>query len=129
MSCLAALVCPPVYAHPAAAHASVIHQTTVLILEPPPVLQSCVNHSCNPNAAATCDQGNHTVAIVAQRDIRAGEEVTLSYIDESLPYKQRQAELRDYGFVCRCDKCVADAAAARARRQGAAKGTKVGKRR
>lgn len=92
-------------------------------------LQSCVNHSCNPNAAATCDQGDNTVAIVARRDIRAGEEVTLSYIDEGLPYKQRQAELRDYGFVCRCDTCIADAAAAKARRQGAAKGMKVGKRR
>jgi SET domain-containing protein len=36
-----------------------------------------LNHSCAPNAAAECDQG--AIWIVAQRDIRAGEEVTFNY--------------------------------------------------
>ncbi|EFJ45026.1 SET and zf-MYND domain-containing protein [Volvox carteri f. nagariensis] len=93
-------------------------------------LQSCINHSCDPNCTAVCDTGDRTVTVLAQRDIAAGEEITLSYIDVTLPYKERQAALRDYGFVCRCTRCVADAAAARSKRQGgAAKGFKVGRRR
>ncbi|GLI60574.1 hypothetical protein VaNZ11_002733 [Volvox africanus] len=92
-------------------------------------LQSCINHSCDPNCTAACDTGDRTVTILAQRDIPAGEEITVSYIDLSLPYKERQADLRDYGFVCRCVRCVAEAAEARAKRKGTAKGVKVGRRR
>ncbi|PNH04170.1 Histone-lysine N-methyltransferase ATXR2 [Tetrabaena socialis] len=93
--------------------------------------QSCINHSCDPNATAAADSGDRTATLLAQRPIPAGSEVLLSYIDVSLPYKQRQAELRDYGFVCRCGRCAAEAAEARARRQGggAGKGQKVGRRR
>jgi hypothetical protein len=32
-------------------------------------------------------------------------QVTISYIDEELPYEERQAELADYGFTCTCSKC------------------------
>lgn len=32
-------------------------------------------------------------------------QVTISYIDEDLPYEERQAQLADYGFKCRCPKC------------------------
>ncbi|GIL85141.1 hypothetical protein Vretimale_10792 [Volvox reticuliferus] len=92
-------------------------------------LQSCINHSCDPNCTAACDTGDRTVTVLAQRDIPAGEEITLSYIDVSLPYKERQSELRDYGFVCRCVRCLAEAAEARGRRKGAARGVKVGRRR
>ncbi|GIL65835.1 hypothetical protein Vafri_19475 [Volvox africanus] len=92
-------------------------------------LQSCINHSCDPNCTAACDTGDRTVIVLAQRDIPAGEEITVSYIDLSLPYKERQADLRDYGFVCRCARCVAEAAEARGKRKGTAKGVKVGRRR
>ncbi|GFR39660.1 hypothetical protein Agub_g131 [Astrephomene gubernaculifera] len=93
-------------------------------------IQSCINHSCDPNCTAACDTGDRTVTVLAQRDIPAGEEITLSYIDVSLPYKQRQAQLADYGFVCRCSRCTAEAAAARARRGASAKGgVKIGRRR
>lgn len=86
--------------------------------------QSCINHSCDPNCTAACDSGDRTATLLAQRDIAAGEEITLSYIDVSLPYKRRQAELRDYGFVCKCERCTADLAAARAKK--AAGGGKAG---
>ncbi|KXZ55285.1 hypothetical protein GPECTOR_3g421 [Gonium pectorale] len=90
-------------------------------------LQSCINHSCDPNCTAACEGPDATVSVVAQRPIAAGTEITLSYIDVSLPYKARQAELADYGFVCRCERCAAEAAAARARRGGAGgKGLRVG---
>ncbi|KAJ0974792.1 hypothetical protein J5N97_016757 [Dioscorea zingiberensis] len=44
--------------------------------------------------------------IIACRPISVGEEITISYIDEDLPYEERQAQLADYGFKCRCSKCL-----------------------
>ncbi|XP_012086380.1 histone-lysine N-methyltransferase ATXR2 isoform X2 [Jatropha curcas] len=52
-------------------------------------LQSCMNHSCCPNARAF-----------------KREEITISYIEEDLPVEERQALLADYGFRCRCAKCL-----------------------
>lgn len=70
-------------------------------------VQSCINHSCQPNAHALRSGGdpNSFAVIVATQDIPDGDEVTISYIDESLPYEQRQEALQDYGFVCCCPVC------------------------
>jgi hypothetical protein len=87
-------------------------------------LQSCANHSCEPNAAAETDTDGQVV-MLALRSITAGEEVCISYIDEELPVGERKAALLDYGFVCRCGRCERDRAAAQARRRG----VKVGRRR
>lgn len=44
--------------------------------------------------------------MIALRDIRKGEELTISYIDETLPFKDRQAKLKTmYMFTCTCPKC------------------------
>ena len=47
------------------------------------------------------------------------QELLNSYVDVSLPLAKRRAELRDYGFECRCAKCereaVAEAAAGSSR--------------
>ena len=42
----------------------------------------------------------------------AGEELCNPYIDVSLPLAARRRELREYGFECRCAKCVREEAAA-----------------
>lgn len=70
-------------------------------------IQSCINHSCQPNAHAlrSEDDPNSFAVIVATQDIPAGEEVTISYVDESLPYELRQEALQDYGFLCCCPLC------------------------
>ncbi|KAL3157536.1 hypothetical protein ABBQ32_011992 [Trebouxia sp. C0010 RCD-2024] len=70
-------------------------------------VQSCFNHSCQPNAHAlrSGDDPNSFAVIVALQAISTGDEVTLSYIDESLPFEERQEALQDYGFVCRCPLC------------------------
>ena len=54
-------------------------------------MQSCCNHSCAPSAEAAKSQEVTTAAqvagdavLVATRDIAAGEEITLSYVDWSL---------------------------------------------
>ncbi|KAL6651985.1 hypothetical protein ACP70R_010910 [Stipagrostis hirtigluma subsp. patula] len=70
-------------------------------------LQSCMNHSCCPNAKAFKrdeDKDGHAV-IIALKPISKDDEITISYIDEDLPYEERQAELADYGFTCTCSKC------------------------
>ena len=70
-------------------------------------VQSCINHSCQPNAQASRsdDDPNSFAVIVAKEGICAGDEITISYIDESLPYEERQEALQDYGFVCHCPLC------------------------
>ncbi|CAA0816080.1 Histone-lysine N-methyltransferase ATXR2 [Striga hermonthica] len=71
-------------------------------------LQSCMNHSCIPNAKAFKreEDKDGQATIIAERPIRKGEEITISYIDEDLPYKERQESLADYGFTCKCPKCI-----------------------
>lgn len=70
-------------------------------------LQSCINHSCQPNAHAMRSEQdlNCSAVIVAKEPIAAGQEITISYIDEELPYAERQVALQDYGFVCKCVLC------------------------
>eukprot|EP00759_Apiculatamorpha_spiralis_P031627 PhF_6_TR33515/c0_g1_i1/m.48854 len=71
---------------------------------------SCFNHSCEPNVQVTYkDDNREDMWAVAMRDIVAGEELYISYIDESLPYWERQLHLFDhYLFRCVCTKCVAE---------------------
>jgi hypothetical protein len=83
-------------------------------------LQSCANHSCSPNAQAAGDfsGGMH---VIAAKDISPGEEIVISYIDETADYEDRQAMLEDYGFMCKCTKCSDEKAAlAAAEAEGAA---------
>ncbi|KAI5340371.1 hypothetical protein L3X38_019645 [Prunus dulcis] len=42
-------------------------------------------------------------------DLPYPEKVTISYVDEDLPFEERQALLADYGFKCRCPKCLEEA--------------------
>ncbi|KAG2306538.1 hypothetical protein Bca52824_026286 [Brassica carinata] len=77
-------------------------------------LQSCMNHSCCANAKAFKREEDRDgqAVIIALRRISKNEEVTISYIDEELPYKERQALLADYGFTCKCPKCLEDSTVA-----------------
>lgn len=71
-------------------------------------VQSCMNHSCCPNAKAFKreEDKDGQVTIIAVHQIQKEEEVTISYIDEELPYRERQKLLADYGFRCKCPKCL-----------------------
>ncbi|KIX96924.1 uncharacterized protein Z520_07038 [Fonsecaea multimorphosa CBS 102226] len=83
------------------------------ILHPKPAL---MNHSCDPNAFVRFDipptssreefppYGN--ISVHALRPIARGEEVTVSYIDTTLPFDNRQGELKArYFFTCSCSLC------------------------
>ncbi|XP_071691357.1 histone-lysine N-methyltransferase ATXR2-like [Rutidosis leptorrhynchoides] len=71
-------------------------------------LQSCMNHSCCPSAKAfkRDEDKDGQATIIACRPIKEGEEVTISYIDEDLELEERQAMLADYGFRCKCPRCI-----------------------
>eukprot|EP00906_Rhabdomonas_costata_P032455 RCo045722 len=71
-----------------------------------PVL-SRFNHSCWPNACALHGQGR--AVVYALREVAAGDELTISYLDlgQPLPFEQRRAVLREqFGFDCECELCA-----------------------
>lgn len=78
-------------------------------------LQATLNHSCEPNVTLlkedVDDESDCRVVATVCRDVAAGEELCNAYIDGSLPLEQRHRELLEYGFECRCAKCVREAAA------------------
>ncbi|KAG2452933.1 hypothetical protein HYH02_002272 [Chlamydomonas schloesseri] len=79
------------------------------------LLASLLNHSCEPSLELAFPGMDGTAAFVAARDIAAGEELSVSYMDVGLPYEARQRHLEwSYGFVCRCPRCREEGAAAAA---------------
>ncbi|KAI9036710.1 S-adenosylmethionine-dependent methyltransferase [Aspergillus affinis] len=63
-----------------------------------------INHSCDYNSVVGFD--GHQLFVKAIRPIQKDEQIFISYIDTTNPYKIRRAELRErYYFDCRCPKC------------------------
>ena len=73
-------------------------------------VQSCMNHSCAPNASTSKgdDSVDGIAVVTALQDIEAEEEIFISYIDEDMPLEERQHALRDYGFDCCCRRCCSE---------------------
>ncbi|CAN7997726.1 unnamed protein product, partial [Ixodes hexagonus] len=88
-------------------------------------LQSLCVHSCRPNAEATFPHNNHTLSLVALRDIQPGEamspnsilpswqEITVSYIDECSLNRSRHSRIKilreSHLFTCTCLRCEEEA--------------------
>ncbi|KAK6465484.1 hypothetical protein DFJ63DRAFT_22562 [Scheffersomyces coipomensis] len=73
--------------------------------------QSHLNHNCDPNTSVEISTVSRTdgLKVFAARDIRAGEELTTTYVNPSHTVQQRQRELRvNWGFICNCQKCKDD---------------------
>ncbi|KAG6379628.1 hypothetical protein JVT61DRAFT_10144 [Boletus reticuloceps] len=75
-------------------------------------LAALTNHSCLPNAIVVFPRGGKTkmkesvMDVIALRDIAAGEEVLMTYVDTTLPKAQRQQVLTEtYNFTCQCPLC------------------------
>ncbi|KAH7038508.1 hypothetical protein B0J12DRAFT_255917 [Macrophomina phaseolina] len=65
---------------------------------------SKLNHSCANNMGQwTLEDGSQ--AMVALRNIKAGEQLTCPYIRQDATYAVRRALLRHYDFSCRCALC------------------------
>merc|ERR1712205_120655 len=63
---------------------------------------AAMNHSCEPNVEVDCVTDTELVATML-RDVAAGEELFICYIDETLPRGARQRSLmQSHGFTCRC---------------------------
>ena len=71
------------------------------------LLSSLFTHSCFPNCRLQDDAGAAAgrIVMVAQRAIRKGEVLTVSYVDASLSKVDRAEALLQYGFACACARC------------------------
>lgn len=76
------------------------------------LLQSTCNHNCLPNAEPTYLHNNSRLCLIALRDIQAGEEICISYLDECDRDRSRHSRQKllkeNYLFICNCEKCLAE---------------------
>lgn len=76
-------------------------------------LQSKCNHSCEPNVKANFLHNNFTLSLQALKDIQAGEEILVSYLDDCTLGRSRHTRqkilMENYLFKCSCSKCIAEA--------------------
>ena len=78
-----------------------------------PLLGLC-NHSCSPSCSITQVSfglrnaaAPPVYALVARRDLAAGEELTFAYVPRSWPLARRKAALHaSYSFDCDCPRCA-----------------------
>jgi len=72
-----------------------------------------MNHSCEPNVSVRhLDQRTALarITVIANCDIRVGEELLVTYVNPQIPYRMRQNELQGWGFgECTCPRCVKEA--------------------
>nr|XP_045614816.1 histone-lysine N-trimethyltransferase SMYD5-like isoform X1 [Procambarus clarkii] len=72
-------------------------------------LQSSCNHSCDPCAMPTFPYNNFHLVMTAVKDITAGDEICVSYLDECNLNRSRHSRIailrENYLFTCRCPKC------------------------
>ena len=67
---------------------------------------SRINHACDPNACYN-NCGSLEKVVTALREIKKGEEITISYIINNWDVKsERQSALSCWGFLCSCAVCV-----------------------
>ncbi|GAB1600558.1 uncharacterized protein LOC106876117 [Argonauta hians] len=71
-------------------------------------VQSCLNHSC-ANSVEVMDglsNGRPGIQLRARMNIKSGEELFTTYIDTTIPRRERRAWLfRGYNFWCQCLRC------------------------
>ncbi|PNP48780.1 hypothetical protein TGAMA5MH_00234 [Trichoderma gamsii] len=80
------------------------------------VLLSRFNHSCSPNSmipTSVSESGRETLAILAKRDISAGEEITFNYLP-GFELKSQHERHQLLQFTCKCEACHASSSAQRA---------------
>lgn len=69
------------------------------------LLVSCINHSCDPNVFFVMD--GRTISGRCLQQIQEGDELTISYVENTNPTIMRQKELKQkFFFNCRCPKCL-----------------------
>eukprot|EP00873_Tetraselmis_striata_P027741 jgi/Tetstr1/448005/TSEL_035307.t1 len=78
------------------------------------VLAARLNHSCQPNVEHCWNPTLKGETLHAAVDVRAGEELTLSYLGEDWLFRPREQRLaylsHGWGFECRCEPCSLEGA-------------------
>jgi hypothetical protein len=77
-----------------------------------------LNHSCSPNATRASNPGEHNMSVCAIKLIKAGEEITISYLsDNLLSAKDRRKALKSNDVTgtalsegCKCTVCIKSSA-------------------
>ncbi|KAF1847010.1 SET domain-containing protein [Cucurbitaria berberidis CBS 394.84] len=70
-----------------------------------------INHACRPNALWRFNDYTLAFDVFALKDIKAGEEITLSYGLETRSHRRRVKSIEaNFGFTCGCPLCTADEA-------------------
>ncbi|KZO98483.1 SET domain-containing protein [Calocera viscosa TUFC12733] len=76
------------------------------------LLHSHMNHSCVPNLAVKQPPAGQAqkypssrIALVANRAIEPGEELTVTYVNPTWPYRRRKEALKEWGVDCNCERC------------------------
>ena len=73
-------------------------------------LHSHLNHNCSPNVSVRHRDQRTALAritVIAKRDIAAGDELVVTYVDPSLGVRERRSQLGAWGFgQCDCERCL-----------------------
>jgi len=64
------------------------------------------NHSCAPNVKIDFPDNSGRLTATSIAPIAAGEEMCISYIDQTVDVQVRRRRLLEYGFVCSCPRCA-----------------------
>ncbi|KAG0150251.1 hypothetical protein CROQUDRAFT_652686 [Cronartium quercuum f. sp. fusiforme G11] len=79
-----------------------------------PTISRC-NHDCTPNSRWHFDLDSFSLNLCAVRNIEAGEQITVSYIQHLVPRVDRLGKLKEkWGFDCDCHACCLDSPELRA---------------
>ncbi|KAK9472777.1 uncharacterized protein V1510DRAFT_365049 [Dipodascopsis tothii] len=74
------------------------------------LLQSHLNHSCEPNVDVKFVTRTAGVRVVALQALRPGDELTTTYVDLRQDVAARRRQLHQgWGFWCTCARCVREA--------------------
>ncbi|KAI0034081.1 hypothetical protein K488DRAFT_46217 [Vararia minispora EC-137] len=81
-------------------------------------VSSYMQHNCDPSACVTFADGTAELVLTARRSLKAGDELTVAYVDVTRhegetvieARRRRRTELaRGWRFPCTCQRCAAEA--------------------
>ncbi|KAG6334866.1 hypothetical protein ID866_4226 [Astraeus odoratus] len=78
-------------------------------------VSSYLNHSCNPSTRPSFNNGTAQLHLIANRALKAGDELTVAYVDVSQKEgegitdarrRRRMEVVRGWRFPCTCERCA-----------------------
>lgn len=64
-----------------------------------------INHSCRPNAKHSWNKNTKQQTVYALRNISAGDEITVSYLNGGVSKERQELLLQNFQFRCACHVC------------------------